>query len=620
MPQYAVARYLGIDAARQPAFSSDGERLTFVRDTTGTPQIWTLAGANAPPTRLTAFEERISFIDWSPTRDEFVFGMDQGSDERDQLFRYDAADGTIHGLTERPDAIHGWGGWSPSGDSFAFTSNRRDAQAFDVYVQTRDGGPDDAELVFESDGWLEALGWSPDGESLALREAHASFDQEVSILELETGEVGVVTPDGEASYDCVTFGPGSDVLYLVTNHDADRSYLGRLDLDTADIDVVADGDGGDGNWNVEEFAFDRDSRRLVYGRNVDGYSELYAGEFVDETAVDVAEVDLPEGVAADVTLGPDGERFAFTFSENSEPFGIYVGTVDGTSEPTRWTSLDTVGIPQSTFRSAETIRYESFDGRVSEANATTGEQSSPDRREIPAYWTLPADAEPGETPVIVDIHGGPEHQRRPWFYPTKQYFLNEGYAVLEPNVRGSSGYGKTYTHLDDREKRMDSVKDIRAAVDWLYEHDMVDPDRIVAYGRSYGGFMVLAAITEYPEIWAAAVEFVGIADFETFLENTGEWRRDHRAAEYGSLDDRELLREISPIHKVDRIECPLFVQHGANDPRVPVGETEQIVERVRERGVPVEKLVFEDEGHHTTTRSNLVEEFEQIRAFLDEHV
>ncbi|WP_224332580.1 S9 family peptidase [Haloprofundus halobius] len=613
MPQYAVARYLGIDAAQQPAFSPDGERLTFIRDTTGTPQIWTLADANAPPTRLTAFEERISVIEWSPTREEFVFGMDQGSDERDQLFRYDAADGTIYGLTERPEAIHGWGGWSPSGDSFAFTSNRRDARAFDVYVQARNGGPDDAELVFESDGWLEILGWSPDGESLALREAHASYDQELSILNLESGQARVVTPDGEASYDCVAFGPDGESLYLVTNYDADTSYLGRLGLESGEVDVVADGSGDGGDWNVEEFVFDRDSRAVVYGRNVDGYSELYAGGLVDETTVDVGAVDLPRGVASDVTLGPDGERFAFTFSENTEPFGVYVGELTSdddngaaTAKPTRWTPLDTVGIPQSTFRSAETVRYESFDGR-----------------EIPAYWTLPGeaeDAEPGSTPVIVDIHGGPEHQRRPWFYPTKQYFLNEGYAVLEPNARGSSGYGKAYTHLDDREKRMDSVQDVKAAVDWLYEQEAVDADRIVAYGRSYGGFMVLAAITEYPDIWAAAVEFVGIADFETFLENTGEWRRDHRSAEYGSLENRELLKSISPIHNVDRVECPLFVQHGANDPRVPVGETEQIVERVRERGIPVEKLVFEDEGHHTTTRSNLVEEFERIRAFLDEHV
>jgi len=223
--------------------------------------------------------------------------------------------------------------------------------------------------------------------------------------------------------------------------------------------------------------------------------------------------------------------------------------------------------------------------------------------------------------VIVDIHGGPHHQRRPWFSPIGQYFLQQGYAIFEPNVRGSSGYGTAYTRLDDIDKRLDSVRDIRAAVEWLSEQPAVDPDRIVAYGRSYGGFMVLSAITRYPDLWRAAVEFVGIADFETFLENTGEWRRTHREAEYGALDaDRDVLEEISPIHDVAAIDCPLFIQHGANDPRVPVGETEQIADALRSRDVPVETLIFEDEGHHTTDRSNLIEEFEAVAAFLDRHV
>ncbi|MFB6243519.1 MAG: alpha/beta hydrolase family protein, partial [Halobaculum sp.] len=270
---------------------------------------------------------------------------------------------------------------------------------------------------------------------------------------------------------------------------------------------------------------------------------------------------------------------------------------------TQWTPVGTCGIPREAFRLPETIHYETFDGR-----------------EIPAYWTLPAGVDETDTvPVIVDIHGGPEHQRRPWFYPTKQFFLDRGFAVLEPNVRGSSGYGAAYSHLDDVEKRLDSVRDIEQAVEWLTDQPAVDPDRVVAYGRSYGGFVVLSAITQYPDLWAGAVEFVGIADFTTFLENTGEWRRAHREAEYGSLEeDRELLEEISPIRDIDQIDCPLFVQHGANDPRVPVSEARQVIETAREQGVRVESLIFEDEGHHTTSRENLIDEFERIAAFLDD--
>jgi dipeptidyl aminopeptidase/acylaminoacyl peptidase len=364
---------------------------------------------------------------------------------------------------------------------------------------------------------------------------------------------------------------------------------------------------GDEEWNVDSLAVDAETGRAVYALNVDGYSEATVGTLNEngDAIVDTAIIDVPEGVVAGVELGADGERIALTFSADDHPYSVYVA--DASSGATeRWTTPGTLGIPEDRFLRSETIRYETFDGR-----------------EIPAYWTLPPGVEEGDdeaVPVMVDIHGGPEHQRRPWFYPTKQYFLNQGYAVLEPNVRGSSGYGKEYTHLDDKEKRLDSVKDIKYATEWLADRPAADTDRLVVYGRSYGGFMVLSAITEYPDRWAAAVDFVGIADFETFLENTGEWRREHRAAEYGSLDNPDLLERISPIHNVDEIQCPLFIQHGANDPRVPVSEAEQIADAVAERGIPVETCIFEDEGHHTTDRDNLIEEFERISAFLDDHV
>jgi len=335
---------------------------------------------------------------------------------------------------------------------------------------------------------------------------------------------------------------------------------------------------------------------------VDGYSEVHAGKLVGDEIERTATPHFPDGVLFDAGFSPDGERCALTLSRSDDPQNVFVLDPEGGSVA-QWTDFGTLGIPRNSFRDPEIIRFESFDGR-----------------EIPAYWTLPPNAEPGDTPVIVDIHGGPQYQRQPWFYPMKQYFLQQGYAILEPNVRGSAGYGAAYAHLDDKEKRMDSVADIEAAVEWLHEQNAVDADRIVAYGRSYGGFMVLAAITEYPDLWAAAVDFVGIADFETFLENTGEWRRSHREQEYGSLDDTDLLERISPIHEAEEISCPLFIQHGANDPRVPVGEAEQIAEKVREQGLPVETCIFEDEGHHTTSRENLVEEFERISAFLETHV
>jgi dipeptidyl aminopeptidase/acylaminoacyl peptidase len=230
-----------------------------------------------------------------------------------------------------------------------------------------------------------------------------------------------------------------------------------------------------------------------------------------------------------------------------------VETATGDAE--RWTHAGTAGIPRETFVEPELVHYPTFDGR-----------------EIPAFFSTP-DADSEGLPVVVDVHGGPESQRRPSFGAVKQYLLANGYAVFEPNVRGSAGYGREYASLDDVEKRMDAVKDLRAGAEWLHDHPSVDQDRIALMGGSYGGFMVLAGLTEYPSLWAAGVDIVGIANFVTFLENTGDWRQSLREAEYGSLaDDRKFLESISPINNADRIDAPLFVLHGENDPRVPVGE------------------------------------------------
>ncbi|MFB6126454.1 MAG: prolyl oligopeptidase family serine peptidase [Halolamina sp.] len=615
--EYDIERYLNVRSASGGALGPEGETLAFLLDTTGTRQVWTMTAADGWATQRTFYDEPVSFLDWSPERRELVFGMDEGGNERMQLYRLDPAVGEIVGLTARPEAKHRWGGWSPDGDRFAFAANRRDESVFDVYVQSREETGDDATLVHEGDGWLSVAGWSPDGDRLLVHEAHSSFDHDLYALDL-AGDGGLhhLTPhDGDARFQSPEWGPDGESVYVATDRDSDTLGLERVALDAAgagDADDATRTDEGDnfetvvdgGEWNVDGVSLDADTGRLVYSRNVDGYTELTVGRLDGATGLaDVAEVDTAAGVAGGVSWGPDGERFAFTATGRTDNANVHVGRLDG--ETTRWTNAGTAGIPRETFVEPELVHYPTFDGR-----------------EIPAFFSLPtADTGDGDTPVVVDIHGGPESQRRPSFAPTTQYFLNNGYAVFEPNVRGSSGYGKAYTHLDDVEKRMDSVKDVRAGVEWLYDHPAVDSDRIAVKGGSYGGFMVLACMTEYPELWAAGVDVVGIANFVTFLENTGEWRRSLREAEYGSLaEDRDFLQSVSPINRVDRIDAPLFVLHGENDPRVPVGEAEQIVAELDERGVPVRKLIFEDEGHGFSKLDNRIEAAAQTVEFLDEHV
>jgi dipeptidyl aminopeptidase/acylaminoacyl peptidase len=261
-------------------------------------------------------------------------------------------------------------------------------------------------------------------------------------------------------------------------------------------------------------------------------------------------------------------------------------------------------LPESAFVTPQLVRYPAFDGR-----------------QIPSYLFLPRGVAAGRLPAVVHVHGGPEGQARPHFDPVWQYLAASGYAVVVPNVRGSTGYGYEYQSLDDVRLRMDSVADLAATVRWLDEEGIADPRRIAVMGGSYGGFMVLAALTTYPDLWAAGVDIVGIANFVTFLENTGPWRRKLREPEYGSLEnDREFLESISPIHHVDAITAALFVVHGANDPRVPVGEAEQIVSALRARGVSVEYLRFENEGHGLSKRANQVEAYPAIARFLDDQV
>jgi dipeptidyl aminopeptidase/acylaminoacyl peptidase len=271
------------------------------------------------------------------------------------------------------------------------------------------------------------------------------------------------------------------------------------------------------------------------------------------------------------------------------------------------TQSSLAGIPQSSFVEPELIRYKTFDGR-----------------QIPAWYYRPQNGSLSNGrgfPVIVNVHGGPEGQAQPGFNGVNQYFLSRGYAVLAPNVRGSTGYGKTFTHLDDVEKREDSVKDLAAAVEWLKTQGGADPKRIAVTGGSYGGYMTLAAITLYPDLWAAAIDTVGIANFESFLKNTSGYRRKLREVEYGTLErDLEFLKSVSPLFKVDRIKTPLMVIHGKNDPRVPYTEAEQIVEALRKRGSPVEYKLFDDEGHGVNKLSNRLIVYPLMADFLDKYM
>jgi len=514
-------------------------------------------------------------------------------------------------LTEESEAIHCFGGWSHDGERIAWTANRRDPRHFDVSVQDVTTGG--ITCVWQTEGMNDVAGWLPDDGCLIVVRSHSSFDQDLYLTDLLSGTVRHLTPDrGQTSYGNVRWAVDGRGLNLVPDRGREFSDLAYMDLAPTEEGrhaamslLLAPG------WDVEALALSSDGRHLAYLTNTDGTSEL--GLLDEATHRALLGPPIPRGVigpprlhrrAPRLDFAPGGRKLAFTLSSPMHNADVWVMDLDA-QDASPVTHSSRAGIPRGSFVEPELVHFPSFDGL-----------------EIPGLLYLPAGAQrDGHLPAIVEVHGGPESQRRPEFDLLYQYFVNRGYGVFAPNVRGSSGYGLTYVHLDDVEKRMDSVADLAEGARWLADAGVADPRRVAVMGGSYGGFMVLAALTSYPDLWAAGVDIVGIANFVTFLENTAPWRRHLREAEYGSLTtDRELLRDISPIHRVERIMAPLLVIHGANDPRVPIGEAEQIVQALGTRGVPVEYLRYGDEGHGLVRLANRLDAYPKVADFLDRHL
>jgi dipeptidyl aminopeptidase/acylaminoacyl peptidase len=458
-------------------------------------------------------------------------------------------------------------------------------------------------LLLQHDGTNYSVDYSPDERFILVSRAQSNVRNHLLLLDTTTGETRTLTPeisDGQALHEFPAWSADRRGLYLLSNRGRQFLSLAWLDLATAEMTYLRDD-----SWDLEYLALTRDGTRMALVINEDGYSRMQLFDVSTGwgARLELPVPALPEGVIYGVTWSKDGTRLAITLYRANDAPDVWVWDVP---EQVLWRATRSTlgGIPQKSFVEPSLVRYPTFDGR-----------------QIPAFLYLPQNREPHALPVVINVHGGPEGQSRPEFDPVTQYLLARGYAVFEPNVRGSTGYGYKYQSLDDVRLRMDSVADLQYAVFWLRESGIANPKRIVIMGGSYGGFMVLSAITTYPDLWAAAVDIVGIANFVTFLENTGPWRRKLRESEYGSLErDREFLEQISPIRQVDRINAPLFVVHGANDPRVPVGEAEQIVAALRSRNVPVEYLRFEDEGHGLVKRANRLVAYPAIARFLDQFV
>jgi dipeptidyl aminopeptidase/acylaminoacyl peptidase len=596
-----LAKYLNIRSAYQPSFSSDGQRLAFLTNITGIPQVWAMEAGGGWPDQLTFGTDRVTRVDFSPKQDRLIFARDVGGNENTQLFLLNGDGSSERRLTHDDGAMHIFGGWSPDGRHITFSANRRQRGRYDIFLEDVDANQ--TTLIWQNDrpGIVAPVSFAPDGGRLLVSFLHGSMNQDLYEVTLADGAVRHLTPhNGEVRYGQPAYSADGQAVYC--RCDLEREFMGvaRLNLGDLSWSPVAQPQA-----EIELLAVSRDGRYVAWAINVAGAHTLHCLDLRSNETHQLSS--LPTGVISPLdfaapVFSPHSNRLAFSFSTSCRTTDVWVWDLEA-EVLQAVTRSSHAGIPSTSFVEPELVHYPTFDGR-----------------QIPAWFYRPLD-KGQQRPVVVYVHGGPEGQTQPLFFPILQYLVSTGYAVLAPNVRGSTGYGKTYVHLDNVEKRLDSVADLAQAVYWLHKQSGVEAKRIAVYGGSYGGFMVLAALTTYPDLWAAGVDIVGISNFVTFLENTGAYRRSAREAEYGSLEhNREFLTRISPIHHVDKIRAPLMVIHGANDPRVPLGEAEQMVKALRAREVPVEFLVYADEGHGLVKLDNKLDAYAKIAAFLDRHL
>lgn len=587
-----LLQYENTRAAEFSGFTDDGGILIATRFGE-TDQVHKVDAPLGMRRQLTFYDEPVgNAVVQEHGRSAFVFTKDTGGDEFYQGWYYDLGNGRATNFTE-PGTRNESFAWRDDGGRVAWYRSTTDSGDWDILT----ADPTDAAsvtVVLEGDGAMFPLDWSRDGTSLLVMKYLSINRSRLYTLDLESGELDEILPDNDVAWGFGRFLPDGRV---VTSSDEGSQFQRMLIVDPAtdSVEVLTP----DVQWNVEIMALSPDGSTVAYTLNEGGTDALY---FLDIASGDSRRgPDLPPGLIPFADFDASGDRLGFTFSSATSSGDAWVYDL-AADKLERWTQSELGGLDARTFVEPRLVDYASFDGR-----------------EIPAWVYEPAGE--GPHPVVVLIHGGPESQYRPGFSSGIQYWVNElGAAVVAPNVRGSNGYGKDYLKLDNGMRRKDSVQDIGALLDWIAEQPNLDADRVVVYGGSYGGYMVLASAVDYSDRLAGAVDIVGISNFVTFLENTEDYRRDLRRAEYGDERDpamREYLESIAPQNHAGKIEVPLFIIQGANDPRVPASESEQMLAAVRANETDAWYLLAKDEGHGFRKKSNQDYMREAVTVFLD---
>ena len=565
------------------------------------PQIHRVAMPMGARTQVTFFPDRVGGGEYRPNTGEyFVFSKDEGGNEFFQYYRDDVATGEITLLTDGKSRNTGWE-FSKAGDRAAFGSTKRNGNDVDIYViDPKD--PKSAKMLLENKGggW-SPLSWSEDGKWLAVGQGISAAESYIWLVDAATGKRELLTPKGSENVDYSggRFSKDGKGLYVTTDKDSEFHRLAYIDIATKKHTYLSTAI----KWDVQSFDLSKDGKTIAFVTNENGIGKLHLLDTA--TGKEKAVPKLPAGSTNSAHWHDNNVDLEFDLDSAQSPDDVYSVNVN-TGKVDRWTKSETGGVVTTDLQEPELIKWKSFDGL-----------------EISGFLYKPPAAKfPGKRPVIVSIHGGPEGQSQPGFLGRNNYYLKElGVAIILPNVRGSTGYGKTFLAMDNGFNREKSYKDIDTLLDYIKTRPDLDGEKIMVTGGSYGGFMTLQVATNYSDKICCALDVVGISNLATFLQNTSGYRRDLRRVEYGDERDpkmREFMEKIAALNNADKIKKPLFVVQGKNDPRVPYTEAMQIVQKARGNGVPVWFLMAADEGHGFAKKKNQDFQFYATVMFIKE--
>jgi dipeptidyl aminopeptidase/acylaminoacyl peptidase len=571
-----------------------------------TPQLHLVKMPGGTRQQLTFYPDAVTNARFHPNGGDYiVFSKDIGGGEWYQLYRYEVASGDVALLTDGK-ARNLMGPWSSGGDQIAYMSTRRTGKDTDLWVMNPADPKTDRLLTkLEGGGW-EPVDWSPDDKKILLKEELSINEAYLWLVDTTSGEKTALTPrnaNEKVSYGAGEFSKDGKGIYVTTDKESEFHRLAYLDLSTMQPKYLTT----DIPWDVEAFQLSHDGKQIAFLTDEDGVSALHVMVQNGSSGAwkQLAVPKFPAGVMGGLRWHKDGREFAFTLQTARAQSDCYSLEV-ATGRLQRWTMSESA-VKTEQFPEAQLVKWKSFDGKM-----ISGFLYRP-----PANFT-------GKRPVLVVIHGGPEGQSTPSFLGRSNYLLNElGIALIYPNVRGSTGYGKTFSLLDNGFKRDDTYKDINALFDWIATQPNLDAERIGVTGGSYGGHMTLAVSTFYSDRIKCSVDIVGMSNLVTFLEHTEAYRRDLRRVEYGDERDpkmREYLEKIAPMNNIEKIKKPMLVIAGKNDPRVPVSESQQIAEALKRQGTPVWLMIAADEGHGYRKKQNQDYQFYATVEFLQEYL